>query len=48
MTVPDKAKKKGFLSRFIEKLDKRMEEKAKTKPCCSSGKENKGRPCCSG
>ena len=43
----NKPKKQGFFSRLIEKLDKKMKEKAKAKPCC----ENKGKsgdsPCCS-
>lgn len=40
-------KKKGFFSRLVEKIDKRMEEKAKNSPCsCSSGK-NGDNSCCS-
>lgn len=39
-------KKKGFVARFIEKIDRKMEEKAKKNPCsCSSGK-NGGNSCC--
>jgi len=41
-------KKKGFLARLIEKLDKKMEEKAKTKPCCEDKNKDKEKPCCSG
>lgn len=37
-------KKKKFFARLIEKLDKKMEEKAKEKPCCS---KEKGKSCCS-
>ena len=40
--------KKGFWGKLIEKLDQKMEEKAKAKPCCGSKKESKDRPCCSG
>ncbi|MFC1576486.1 hypothetical protein ACFL3J_02310 [Candidatus Omnitrophota bacterium] len=43
-----KGKKKGFLARLIEKLDKKMEEKAKAKPCCESKSKDKDKPCCSG
>ena len=38
-------KKKGFLAKLIEKLDKKMEEKAKVKPCCNN--KDKGKSCCS-
>ncbi|NQT28100.1 MAG: hypothetical protein HQ570_00705 [Candidatus Omnitrophica bacterium] len=41
-------KKKSFFGRLIEKLDKKIEEKAKTKPCCDSKNKNKGKSCCSG
>ena len=40
-------KKKGFLGKLIEKLDKKMEEKAKAKPCCDNKEKNKGKACCS-
>ena len=40
-------KKKSFIGKLIEKLDRRMEEKAKTKPCCGSKDEDKGKSCCS-
>lgn len=39
-------KKKGFFARFIEKLDKKMEEKAKKGSCCC-GSGKKDDPCCS-
>jgi len=35
-------KKKGFFSRLIEKLDKKLEEAAKSKPCCQKPGEKKG------
>jgi hypothetical protein len=40
-------KKKGFISRLIERLDKKMEEKANAKPCCGSKDKKGDRPCCS-
>jgi len=41
-------KKKGFFGKLMEKLDKKMEEKAKNaSSCCGSGKEkDKGSSCC--
>jgi len=47
MTNSDKIKKKGFIGRLIEKLDKKMEEKSKAKPCCDNKDESKGKSCCS-
>ena len=41
-------KKKGFLAKLIKKLDKKMEEKAKAKPCCGGKDKPKGGLCCSG
>jgi hypothetical protein len=38
-------KKKGFLSRLIEKLDKKMEAKSQKQPCCGAGIK-KGSSCC--
>lgn len=47
----DKAKemnKKGFFKRIMEKIDKKMEEKAKSKACCCSGPKDKdNNSCCS-
>ena len=40
-------KKKGFIARLIEKLDKKMEEKAKSAPCCSPKDKHEGGSCCS-
>ena len=34
-------KKKSFFGKLIEKLDKKMEEKAKAKPCCDSKDKGK-------
>lgn len=38
---------KGFFTRFIEKVDKKMEEKAKNSKCCSGSEENGDNSCCS-
>lgn len=38
-------KKKGFFARLFERLDKKLEEKAKDSGCCSSNKP-KGGSCC--
>jgi hypothetical protein len=38
-------KKKGFLAKLIDRLDKKLEDKAKKSNCCSSGK-SKGGSCC--
>jgi hypothetical protein len=39
-------KKKGFFARLVEKLDKKLEAKAKkTGSCCGSEKDN-GNSCC--
>ena len=39
-------KKKGFFSRLIEKLDQKMEEKAKAASCCCKSNK-KDKSCCS-
>ncbi len=40
-------KEKGFFFFFIEKLDKKMEEKAKKSSCRGDGTDkDKGSPCC--
>lgn len=39
-------KKKSFLARWFEKLDKKMEEKAKSQSCCCKSKD-KDSSCCS-
>ncbi|MDD5282140.1 MAG: hypothetical protein PHF69_05540 [Candidatus Omnitrophica bacterium] len=38
--------KKGFFARMIDKLDKKMQEKSKSKSCCNDGKSDK-KSCCS-
>jgi len=46
MAKKENKKKKGFISRLIETLDKKMEEKAKETPCCGNGTKKKGPSCC--
>lgn len=38
--------KKGFFARMIDKLDKKMQEKAKAKSCCCGG-DKPDKSCCS-
>lgn len=47
MENESKTKKKGFLARLIEKLDKKMQEAAKSKTCCSGDDSSKENSCCS-
>lgn len=37
-------KKKGFLSKLFGKMDSKLEEKAKEKPCCCK-KDSEGKCC---
>ena len=39
--------KKGFFARIIDKLDKRMQEKAKVKSCCGGENKPGKKSCCS-
>ncbi|MBI4845150.1 MAG: hypothetical protein HY810_01530 [Candidatus Omnitrophica bacterium] len=39
-------KKKGFFAKIMDKLDKKLEEKAKGAGCCGNSDKNKGKPCC--
>jgi hypothetical protein len=39
-------KKKGFIARILEKLDKKMEEKAAKSSCCCGPDKKKGQSCC--
>lgn len=42
------ARKKGFFSRIFDKLDKKMEAKAKgQKPCCCGPADDNKNSCCS-
>ena len=44
----EKKSKKGFSARLIDKLDKKMEEKAKSGSCCCKGDDNgEKKSCCS-
>ena len=45
--LEEKKTKKGFFARMFEKLDKKMEEKAKSQPCCSKPSNKGGSSCCS-
>ncbi len=47
MKRSDKDKKKSFFARLMDKLDKKIEEKSKSTPCCNSKAEGKGKSCCS-
>ena len=48
MKGPDQDRKKSFFGKLIERLDRHMEEKARTKPGCNSKGEGKGKSCCRG
>jgi len=41
------AKKESFLAGLFRKLDKKMEQKAKSRPCCCESSDKKGGSCCS-
>jgi hypothetical protein len=41
------AKKKSFFAGLFRKLDKKMEEEAKSRPCCCKPSNKKGGSCCS-
>jgi hypothetical protein len=45
--IEEKKTKKGFFSRMFEKLDRKMEEKAKSQPCCPKPTDKGGGSCCS-
>lgn len=38
---------KRFFSQFVEKVDKRMEEKSKSSGCCCGGPKSGNKSCCS-
>jgi hypothetical protein len=42
----EKLRKKSFFSRFFDKLDKKMEEKARSQSCCSGPKDKGSKSCC--
>ena len=37
---------KGFFAKLFDKLDKKMEEKAKSSPCCCKGGSQEGKKSC--
>jgi len=39
--------KKGFFARLIDKLDKKMQEKAKANSCCGGENKSEKKSCCS-
>jgi len=39
--------RKGFFSRLMDKLDKKMQEKAKNSPCCCGEDKSDKKSCCS-
>ena len=39
-------KKKCFISRLFETLDRKMEEKARAKGCCCRPSDKRNDPCC--
>ena len=41
-----KISKKGFFARLFDKIDKKLEEKAKSGCCCSKGDNNGGKKSC--
>jgi len=43
----ERKSKKGFFSRMFDKLDKKMEEKAKSSPCCCKPTDKGNKTCCS-
>ena len=45
--VDQKKVRKGFFARMVDKLDKKMQEKAKTKSCCGGEDKPGKKSCCS-
>ena len=44
----EKKLKKGFFANLFDRLDKKLEEKAKSSPCCCKSDKNEGnKSCCS-
>ena len=39
-------KRKGIVARFLERLDKKMEEKARQQSCCAKPKDRSKSSCC--
>ena len=42
-----KSKVKTFFKGMLEKMDKKMKEKAKSKPCCCGPSDKEKNSCCS-
>ena len=43
----DKTKdKKGFIAKIMDKLDKKLEDQAKSAGCCDSSNKGKRKSCC--
>jgi hypothetical protein len=42
-----KKTKKGLFTKMFEKLDKKMDEKAKSSPCCCQPNKSNKDSCCS-
>ena len=45
--IKNEAKKKSFFAKVFEKLDKKMQEKAKSAPCCCKPRDKGDNSCCS-
>jgi len=43
----EKAEKKSFWARLFDKVDKKMQEKAKSSGCCCNSKKPEDKSCCS-
>ncbi|MFA5362370.1 MAG: hypothetical protein WC335_03865 [Candidatus Omnitrophota bacterium] len=41
------AKKRSFFAGLFEKMDKKLEEKAKSRSCCCKPSDKEGGSCCS-
>ena len=38
--------KKGFITKLLDKLDKKLEKQATVPGCCGDSNKDKGKPCC--
>lgn len=45
-TIGQEKLKRGFFARLIDKLDKKMQEKAKSKSCCGGEAKPDKKSCC--
>lgn len=46
-STKNEAKKKSFFAKAIERLDKRMQERAKSTSCCCGPSDKESGSCCS-